>query len=463
MGNRPISGKQRARRGTLEQPPALTPRRSLRSLWLLLAGLLLVFAGVWAFGGLALFPRAMADKSLTMRDYASAWRWTEIAGWLSYHDSANVLLAAKIARSQGDADRLARELATARRWGVDRQALRREELLALAQAGELEDIEAELVQCLSEAGAEGADISDAYANGLAMNARFDDALSVLEAWRKDFPSDPRPDYRLGRLDEHRELYVEAEASYRRALARNARFYPARYSLGRVLLHERRAEDAAEVFRACLNCPHPEAVQVELAIALKALGRADEARPLFKQVLAADPERLEASYLALDEQPEGFKVAAEYGKLQADAGDFAAAEPWLARALAANPLDLMARYAFAVTLRGLGKRTEAEREFSRVAAGREAMGAAAALNTRIKSNPRDLEARYLLGKAILENESERTGLYWLRSIFTFDPEYAPAHELLADYFAAKPQSESQNARLAGYHRRMAAASRKATAP
>jgi hypothetical protein len=109
------------------------------------------------------------------------------------------------------------------------------------------------------------------------------------------------------------------------------------------------------------------------------------------------------------------------------------------------------------------RDEAEQEFARVAAAREAMGSAGALNSRIKANPEDLEARFLLGKAILENESERMGLYWLRSIFSYDATYAPAHELLADYFASKPGRDAHDARLAEYHRKMAAASRAKQAP
>jgi tetratricopeptide (TPR) repeat protein len=434
-----------------------------RRLLLLLAGLVLILAVVWLLGGLAAVPRGMAERSLSLRDFAGAWWWTEVAGWLSYHDPASALLAARVARTQGDADRLDKELRRAARWGADRRLLRREELLALAQSGQLDDIEAELMQHFAEGGVDGAEISDAYANGLAINARFDDALTVLENWQQDFPTDPRPEYRLGRIKEHLEQYADAEAAYRRSLTKSAGFAPARFSLGRVLLHERRAEEAVEVFRSCLNCPHPQAVLVELAIALKSLGRADEARPLLQQVLAADPERLRASYKALDEQPEGFKAAAEYGKLEADAGNFAIAEPWLAKALAANPLDLVTRYSLAVSLRGQGKHAEAKEHFDRVAAGREAMDKAGAFSSRIKANPEDLEARYLLGKAILQHESERTGLYWLRSIFTFDPHYAPAHELLADHFAAKTTQVPYYSRLADYHRRMAAASRQATPP
>ncbi len=441
--------------------PRRTPTR--RRLWVLIGCLLLLVAAVWLSGALAVLPRAMASSALEQRDYPGAWRWLAIAGRLSSRDPANALLAARVARCQRDGERLKQELAVAKHWGADPAAVRREQLLALAQSGQLEGIEAELVASLPAAGKEAAEISEAYANGLAKLARFEDALSVLEAWRQDFPDDPRPEYQQGRIVEHREMYDEAEASYRLALSKDAGYLPARYSLGRVLHHVRRAEEAVEVFKSCLSVPNSEAAQVELACALKSLGRADEARPILQKVLAADAESLRTSYVALDEQPEGFKAAAEYGKLEADAGNFAQAEPWLAKALEVNPMDLMARYALAVSLRGLGRQAEAKRQFERVAAAREATKNAGALSARIKQNPKDLEARYLLGKVILEYESERSGLYWIRSIFSYDPGYAPAHELLADYFAAQSDRASHYARLADYHRKMAAASRSQATP
>jgi Tfp pilus assembly protein PilF len=275
-------------------------------------------------------------------------------------------------------------------------------------------------------------------------------VSVLEAWRQDFPQDPRPDHRIGRIQEHQQSYGDAETSYRRSLARDRSFFPARYSLGRVLLHQRKVEEAAEQFRECLATPSPLAAKVELAIALKTLGKADEARPLFQQVLLESPDDLLASYATFEEKPEGFRAAAEYGKLEADAGNFAAAEPWLVAALEANPLDLLTRYALAVTLRGLGKKQAAEQEFAKVGTARKAMDAAGTLSARIKRDPRDFEARLELGKLVLEHESERTGLYWISSVFTFDPHNRPAHEFLAQYYAQRAKEDPAFAQMSAYH-------------
>jgi tetratricopeptide (TPR) repeat protein len=431
------------------------PRRSYRQ-WIALALCAALLLATWLSGGFAFLPRQMAERSLGRRDYAAAWWWMNAAEQLSHRDPANALLSARLARHEGDSERMQVEMGRARNWGAAPAAVRREELLSMAQSGRLEEIEGELMKLLTAEDGDEAEVSEAYANGLATLARFDDALSVLSAWREDFPNDPRPDHRIGRIQEHQQSYGDAEESYRRSLARDGGYFPARFSLGRVLLHQRKVEEAATEFRQCLEMPSPEAAQIELAIALKSMGKTDEARDLFQQVLAAPAPLLEASYARVEEQPEGFRAAAEYGKLEADAGNFAAAEPWLQKALEANPLDLLSRYSYAVTLRGLDKRQKAEQEFAKVAAARQAMDAAGALNARIKRDPRDLAARLELGKLVLEHESERTGLYWINSVFTYDPENVAAHQFLAEYYAQKALEDPSLALRASYHQARAAA-------
>jgi tetratricopeptide (TPR) repeat protein len=228
----------------------------------------------------------------------------------------------------------------------------------------------------------------------------------------------------------------------------------------VLLRRRRADEAIQQFRECLKMSAPEAAQVELAAALQVRGETDEARVLLQHVLEAPTSRLNASYDAVEEQPERLKAAAEYGRLEADAGNYVVARPWLEKALDANPYDTLSRYSYAVCLRGLGEQSAAKQQFEKVRIAREAMDAAGGLNARIQRDPNDLAARLELGKLILEHESPRTGLYWIRSIFPIDADYLPAHDFLAEYFASQATDEPGAARLATYHHRRADKIRKA---
>jgi tetratricopeptide (TPR) repeat protein len=406
---------------------------------------------------LGAIPRWQAAAGLAERDYGKATYWLGVAQWLGPSDPENALLAARVARHQGKGSELQKQLARAGALGADRERIEREEMLAIVAMGDLVDYESKLIDWMATAGPELPEICDAYVNGLAANGRFAEAGQVLSAWQKDFPNDARCDYRIGRIREHQEAYDKAEQHYRDAISKSERFYAAIFSLARVMQHQRRAEEALQQFTLCFAMPAPEAAKIEAAVALKALGRTDEARNMLLEVLKSGFERQQESYRAVEEQPEGFRAAAEYGRLESDAGNFKAAKPWLVAALDANPLDLTVRYALAVTQRGLGELDAAEANFEHVSKAREAMGAATALNERAQANRNDLEARFLLGKLILEHESERMGLYWIRSILPINPLYRPAHELLAEHYAQKASSEPHYQRLADYHRQQAALS------
>lgn len=437
---------------TIAKRPEARPKG--KRLPLLLGILVILIPVIWFSGLLATSPRRMAQNSLNRSRIDEAEYWLSWARQLSFRDPENALLAARVARYRGDPVELKAELRRATMFGASPEKIEQERILALAQVGQLEEIESDLGTWLVSGEYDAAEISNAYANGLAATGRFEEAMNVLVAWRSDFPNDPRCDFRIGRLEEHVEKYDAAEASYRRSLAIDPEFFPAAFSLGRVMLHQRRVEEALQQFQFCRQMSNPLAAKIESAVALKSLGRSGEARELLQDVLTNDEEEILASYRSVEEQPEGFRAAAEYGRLEADAGNFEDALPWLQAALKVNPLDLTVRYTYGVALRGLGKMQAAEEEFELVRAARERMGAASVLNARVKANPQDLEARFGLGKLILENESERMGLYWLRSILSFDPYHEAAHRELANYYASIIDRDPKNASLARYHRRLA---------
>jgi hypothetical protein len=55
---------------------------------------------------------------------------------------------------------------------------------------------------------------------------------------------------------------------------------------------------------------------------------------------------------------------------------------------------------------------------------------------------------------LEHESAARGLYWIQTVFTFDPDNARAHEILADYFEEQASDDPKMESLAEYHRSQA---------
>ena len=427
--------------------------RRHRGVILIGISLLAILAFV-ASDGPVRIAHVMARGAIQNFDLVSAQHWVERARRVSSRNPETELIAARIARRQGDLDEAADLLRQAEQWGADRRDVRLEELLALAQTGNLDPIESELATRLAEPGAPTDEISDAYANGLAVASRFEDAASLLAAWRDDYPDDPRPHYRLGRLHEHFERWEAAEAAHREALRINDDFHPARYRLGRVLTMQRRLDEAESEFRKSLEVSNPLAAKVELAASLRGLGRADEARDLLRDVLAHPRESIDASYRAFGENPGHFSAAAMLGDLESESGNPDEAMQWLQLALDDNPRDLTARYSMAMTLRQLGRNDEAEAEFERVRVARAALERINPLRDRVSTRPDDLEARLELGEILLEHESQKMGLFWIRSILGYAPNHAGAHQALARYYRQRQVDDPQYAALASQHERAA---------
>lgn len=430
------------------------PRRNRFLGWLLgLAGILLLAA--FAFDLPAKVCQHFARRAITDFDYPTAQRWIGYASAVSSGNAENEFLAARICRREGRLDEMTRHLTRAKTLGGDYRQAQIEEALALAQSGDLTRVEPQLLDWLKEGVGDADEISDAYANGLAANSRFEQSASVLDAWRADYPKDPRPDYRLGRLHEYLEHWTEAEQAYRQSISLNPNYFAAHYRLGRVLFLGRRVEEAIAAFSECLPMPRPQAAQVQIAACYRSLADQEKAAELLREVLAHDRKTIALSYQDVDESPETFEAAATLGDIESEAGNHDEAFKWLSMAIAENPRDLAARYSLAVTLRALGKNAESEAEFEKVRISRAALERANPLRDRIKREPKDLQARAELGTLLLEHESQRMGRFWLQSILPYDPRNQVAHAGLAKSYSELAEKSPQFKPLAQYHQRAAA--------
>jgi len=431
--------------------------------WLGLTLLLLVGLA-FATGIVSRSTCAMARQALSAHDEKKALRWLSVTQTIDPRNACAEALQARIDLQHDRFEEADAHLKKALSFGLDRKAAQRETMLAHARAGRFDGIESALNTWLAEAdSADRRAICEAYANGLAIQARFTDATRLLNAWRLDFPNDPEPDYRLGRIDEHLRQKTDAEAHYRKSLEKDADYFPAAYSLARVLLDRKDAEGALVYFRKCLELPHDVAAKVGMGSCLKALGRLDEARTLFGQAADASEADRVASYRAVGEPTERFYAAIELGKLETELGNYEESEKWLRKAVEADPRDSVARYAWAVALRGLGERENAQQQFELVRTARIALDEAGELHDRIDQHPNDVEARSRLGEILLEYDSERAGLYWLGTALSYDPQHAATHHALANYFQSKDGEHPDALALADKHRRLAEQSAASTAP
>lgn len=187
-----------------------------------------------------------------------------------------------------------------------------------------------------------------------------------------------------------------------------------------------------------------------------MGKPDEARGLLESALGLSEDQWRLAVAEVRDQSEGNPAAFELGQLEAAAKNDLPAEKWLRQAVAAAPRDLEARYALATVLRRLGKQEEAQAEFDRVSRVRKVMAEIDELHDKLGQDRTNAEIRYEMGIRYLQYHSERAGVYWLQSAIACNPQFAPAHRALADYYAAQGEQSAAMADLAEHHRKLAEA-------
>jgi len=405
---------------------------------------------VWS-GGIAGLANAMASNALAKKNPVAADWWLSISKAIS-SDPYSDFLRARSARHQGNLELMSSCLKSAFDRGYAPRKLQREQTLALVNMGQMTgEMEQEINRWLSEPDVEVSEVVDSYSNALVSLSRFEEARKLLFAWERDNPLSPLPNYRLARIHEHLNEADLAEVEYRKSAKKSAKFVNAKYSLARLLLRQRRPAEAMEFYRECDLGPSALAAKTGMAQCYKSLGEIEKAQALLKAVLESDQLQIHRSFLAVDESPERFVAASELGCLETEIGHFSEGKEYLERALASFPLDSIARYSYAVALRGLGMKKEADENFERTRATRLALDQVTILQERINTNARDSASRIKIGKIILENESERTGVYWISSVFSYDPGNVEAHSALVDYYEGKSDDKSQNKQRIDYHR------------
>jgi len=420
------------------------PTGRLHRRYLAIGSLLLAIGMLWWLGGPAYFSNHLARKALLRLDATSAEYWSDWSHRLAPNDVETRWILARLARRRGDLAEMQEHLQVAQQAGKHDDRISREWILADAQQSKLAAIEPKLNRWLLQQDPDSAEICDTYVNGLFAASRLEMAERVLDAWQADFPDDPRPYYRRGRLLQHFDRLADAESTLRQAISLKDDYYPALYALGRVLNEQKRSTDAIPLYQACMRMSNPLAAKIALAQALAATGKTDTAEESLRQVMQADIAQIMASYRSVDESPELFVAAYELGNLLVNAGNYEEAIEVLRRALEFNSRDSAARYSLAMALRGVGKLEESEQELQLVEAARKELAKVNQLRNLINRDPENTDARLELGELLFHHESQRNGLFWLRSVFSYDPENERAKAKIAELTTQMQQDSSATA-------------------
>lgn len=390
-----------------------------RSWWLLVFLLLLLNASLWQRPSIARFLANIAIKQAT-QESQSAERLIGIARTVWRSTPEADLAAARVARRNGDIELFAKRLARARYFGVDAERADREQLLSLAQAGQMSIAGPKLADLVNSPGGDEVEISEAYAQGYIRLRNYQVALLLLEAWSKDFPNDSRPWAWLGQIHADLQANDLAETAFRKSLKLNPKNYIAAHGLGTLLFDLKRPEEAVPLFEISKSKP---SLLIDATIAkvkcLRALTKLDEANQTIIQLA--------------EQLPNDYQVQTAFADVLVEQGRYDEAEKALSRFVSAGSLRRELRYTYALALRGLGRIDEAQQHFDYATESAKKIGEANRIALQTKDEDKTVELRHQLGATFLKYGNYEDGLIWLNGALEIDPNHLETHRELAGFY------------------------------
>lgn len=399
--------------------------------WLIVFGMLLVAccavlsqAGLW-----------QSRLALDARQNSRAASWLRVAGMCWPRNAEWHFLSAVVSRRAERFPEVESHLRMAHKLGWSVSDLEREQTLAMAQTGQFRIVGNKWSNLFKTAGSDGPEICEAYVNFALSRFRLDEAASVLEGWKADFPEDPAPYMMEGKINVVQMQWDRAEASFRRALKIDSALDEARLELAKCLIEkldflhaEEQLEAVSENFQS-----KPEVIAA-LANCVAQRGELQEALQLLESGVSSHPD---------DEI-----LLGALGRLQLMRGQNEAAIAALKPVLAIAPANTEIRYALAQALRNSGDEKSAQEHFRLVDEGTRALRSLPQLQSKIAADPSDLDTRFTIASVTWKWKSRKDGAAWLQSILDFDPQHRGANQLLAEHC-----ENEGNLERAAYHREM----------
>ena len=114
----------------------------------------------------------------------------------------------------------------------------------------------------------------------------------------------------------------------------------------------------------------------------------------------------------------------------------------------DPYDPEIRYSYAQALKLHGDNDRARPEFELAARLRQEEDRLTKLRQRLLKSPGDVGSQFEVAQWMLEHGHDKEGLDWTKEILRTEPNHAPTHQLLADYYQKHGEPG-----LANYHRTM----------
>jgi len=386
---------------------------------------------------------AIRHASLDRPDTERYIRWAE---WIDNDSPEAAFARARLARRASDFDLFAKQLTISKYLGIDEERLKREQWYAWAQSGQMRLVKDKLALLTDEPNGEEAEICEAYAVGFMRLRDFESALSLLSAWKLDFPDDARPNAWIGQIYAELKDNENAELSFRKALALDSKNASAAMGLGNLLLDLKRPDEAKDFFlQAIQDKKLGITATVGYANSLMASGNAEKAYSVLMDAIASHSK---------DHQ-----LLTALSTLMVERGDYEGAEALVKPVVEAGSLRRELRYAYALALRGLGRAEEAKTHFDYASKSAAEIAKANQLIPEVANQSEDPELRYKIGSTHLQYGNTEDGLMWLGSVLELNPNHGPTHAALAEHYQRSINEDPRAIIKARQHAMAASESRK----
>lgn len=342
--------------------------------------------------------------------------------------------AARAARQCGDYVTAGRHLDDAMRYGWDRNAIRAERNLLVAQTGDLTGVEGELLAAIYDRAPESPQILAILVPLYLEQYRLHEATKLTEIWIELEPNSALAWQYRGDTFERLQRKGDAIRAYREAVRLNPNDDRSRFSLVRLLLDARLAPDEVKEHLSYLSERYgtDRNVQMAQALSLELTGLVDAAIAEYDRMIADYPNFAPAYYLR--------------GRLELNRGNPEAAKSYLKRAAELDPSDIPTHYSYFQCMQQVGTPEEArqaEKHWKEVSSDLERV---AEIAKKIAKNPTDPDLRLQIGRLFLKHGRDKEGIQWLESALKVQSDHEEVHQQLAEYFERKGLKE-----LAKQHR------------
>ena len=370
------------------------------------------------------------------RDNLAAKWWLKVGSWTWPRGGEWYYLSSITNRRNEDFAQVESDLKAAHQRGWKSEDLQRQQLLALAQSGQFNDVGNKWSELLVEAGSDGPEICKSFVNYSLSRFQIADASRVIDAWKRDFPDDPEAWFVEGRILVVLQRWPDAERVLLEALQRNPAHQETLRELTIPLMKQLKFAEAEAIARkAFVGEPDSPDISATLAHCVLQQGRTDEARDILNAAVKQHPNHL--------------GLLAEIGRMHLELNELDLAVKYLGQVIELQPENTELRYSFAQALRSLGQEEEAQQHFKLVDEGTRALLQLSRLTSQVVEDPSNIDLRFKVASITWKWKSRSDGEAWLRSVLEYDPKHAGAHELLANHYESIGQTNE-----AALHRKLA---------